>query len=300
MEPHCCGTTGENVMRDCMKLREIVIESGRFIKKHWRCLTFFLLAFYLPFATFTCMFLRLLNVPRLFNLHHPLFLITVTLILVLYVALYYLQLTATILVWGAPFHSPLEDSERTPESNQQLLTASLHSARRMLLTDMLTLAIFSLASFLFTIILTITFIIWINLVMSNSVTIWIPVLSYTMEFETIAFMIWVIHFTLKVSLTRPVATMEHLWGMAAIRRSEALVRGRKMTAITALISVSVYVYASTDERFEALLSGIFARWTHDVGSAAGVSAQLSWQRHRCVHPGYRRGLLSLLLLLLSE
>jgi hypothetical protein len=77
--------------------------------------------------------------------------------------------------------------------------------------------------------------------------------SYVMELEILVFLVWAVHFMLTVGLVRPVATIERLWGMAAIRRSGALLRGRKMTAVTVLISFTVFALLNMDNRLGKIL-----------------------------------------------
>lgn len=244
-----CGATEELALRG-MKLREIAIESGRSMKENWRNLTLLLLALYLPFTLCTYSLIRFVSaicedVDVIFNIPQPtLFLFLGGLVTVIYVVNYYLLLASTILVVGVPFHS--QEPQLTPKT---ILTATL----RMLLTELLTFFIFCLAILLLTLILTPPFMLWVNLVFSYSNSNYIALTSYVMELEILVFLVWAVHFMLTVGLVRPVATIERLWGMAAIRRSEALLRGRKMTAVTVLISFTVFALLNKDNRLGKIL-----------------------------------------------
>jgi hypothetical protein len=214
------------------------------MKEHWRNLTSLLLALYLPFTLCTYSLTRFVSaicedVDGIFNIPHPtLFLFLGGLVTVIYVVHYYLLLASTILVVGVPFHS--QESQLTPKT---FLTATL----RMLMTELLTFFI------LLTLILTPTFMLWVNLVFSYSNSNYIALISYVMELEILVFLVWAVHFMLTVGLVRPVATIERLWGMAAIRRSGALLRGRKMTAVTVLISFTVFALLNMDNRLGKIL-----------------------------------------------
>ena len=179
----------------------------------------------------------------------------------IYVGLYYLMLASTILVMGASFQTQ-SDSKWTRTA---ILTSSLDRAWRMLLTDALILTIL-----LFTV--PVAFFMYLALLYIISKASFGTLVNLNlgleiMGLETLLFVVWDAHFILTVSLVRPVAAIERLWGTATIRRSTALLRGRKMTAITVLMFCRLCAYIDNMLQTLFVVSPIVAhiKWVLPLG-----------------------------------
>lgn len=100
--------------------------------------------------------------------------------------------------------------------------------------------------------------------------------AYTsLVLELYLFTVWMIYFVVNITLVAQVSAVEHVWGWAAVKRSAALLRGKKMTAISVLIFQTVCAYSIYIVQATLLLG---PPWTLPIAFAldVGLATLMFW------------------------